>query len=146
MKQSPNKIAETYRLRVSGDSWAVGTNNGAFQIPSPEGPYRISVIVSCGGGWDHVSVSLPNRCPTWREMVAAKNLFFRDDEIAMELHPAKADYVNCHPFTLHLWRPQTAEERAELVAVFGEEMPESPTCHSIPLPPAVMVGPKAMVC
>lgn len=67
-----------------------------------------TVIFSWGGGWDHVSVSYPNRCPTWEEMSRIKDIFFRDTECAVEYHPPKADYVNNHPYCLHLWRPQAA--------------------------------------
>ena len=71
-----------------------------------------------GEDWDHVSVSLAGRCPTWEEMCFIKELFFKPDEPAMQLHPVK-DYVNNHPYCLHLWRPLNAE---------------------IPLPPALLVG------
>lgn len=145
MKQHPNPSAERYRLRVDGDAWAVGTNNGCFQVPSPEGPFLVNVIVSCGGGWDHVSVSLSNRCPTWREMCHVKDLFFKDDEVAMQLHPAKADYVNQHPFCLHIWRPQTEAERAALAAAHGDDGDGWPTPGPIPLPPTIAVGPKKEV-
>lgn len=66
---------------------------------------QLRVIASWNGGWDHVSVSRPNRCPTWNEMDEVKRLFFRPEEVVMQLHPAEADYINRHPFTLHLWRP-----------------------------------------
>jgi len=98
-------------------------NNGAFMIPSPYGNMKsmMAVIVSDQEGWDHVSVSLQNRCPTWNEMCVVKDLFFEPEEAVMQLHPPKSDYVNCHPHCLHMWR-----------------------CHnrSIPLPPSLMVGPK----
>lgn len=66
----------------------------------------MAVIASWGGGWDHVSVSKPHCCPSWEEMNHVKNLFFRSDEVAIQYHPAKADYKNVHPHCLHLWRPQ----------------------------------------
>jgi hypothetical protein len=67
-----------------------------------------NVIAAWDMGWDHVSVSLPgqNRCPRWDEMCFIKELFFADDEWVTQYHPAKKDYVNIHPYTLHLWRPQ----------------------------------------
>lgn len=67
------------------------------------------VVYSNGGGWDHVSVSLPNRCPTWEEMCMIKDMFFNEDECCVEYHPAEKDYVNFHPYCLHIWRPQNAE-------------------------------------
>lgn len=29
----------------------------------------------------------------------------RVEECVVQFHPAKADYVNYHPATLHLWKP-----------------------------------------
>lgn len=79
----------------------------AFVNPAVSKGANLRVIASCGGGWDHVSVSLPNRCPTWAEMAAVKDMFFKPDEMAVEYHPAESDYVNLHPFCLHIWRSQT---------------------------------------
>ena len=66
-------------------------------------------VASWGGGWDHVSVSLRNRCPTWDEMCQVKDIFFSPDECCIEYHPARKDYVNVYPFCLHIWRPQETE-------------------------------------
>ncbi len=41
-------------------------NNDTFLIPFESCTLR--VIASDGMGWAHVSVSLPNRLPNWREM------------------------------------------------------------------------------
>lgn len=70
---------------------------------------NMRIIASSAGGWDHVSVSLIDRCPTWLEMVRVKRLFFHDYECVMQLHPPEANYVNIHNFVLHLWRPQNQE-------------------------------------
>lgn len=67
------------------------------------------VIFSDGGGWDHVSVSHPNRCPTWEEMCIIKDIFFREDECCVEYHPANKNYVNIHAYCLHIWKPQDAD-------------------------------------
>lgn len=80
-----------------GGAWAI-TRNGVV----------LRVIASWGGGWDHVSISLHNRCPGWDEMEWVKRLFFKPSEVAMQLHPAESDYVNLHPHCLHIWRPQGA--------------------------------------
>lgn len=94
-----------------------GADGGAFKIPF-EGR-SLYVIASIGMGWDHVSVSLEQRCPNWREMSYIKNLFWNDEEVVMQLHVAKKDHINLHPFCLHLWKPHDKE---------------------IPLPPNFMVG------
>jgi len=38
-------------------------------------------------------------------MTTVKNLFFDPDELVIQFHPPKKDYVNFHKNTLHLWRP-----------------------------------------
>lgn len=98
-------------------------NNGIFFVPSRPGKTPFKVIASDGGGWDHVSVSLPDRCPTWDEMCRIKALFWDDEDAVMELHPPRSNWVNNHSYCLHLWRPQQAE---------------------IPLPPSLMVGDAAL--
>jgi hypothetical protein len=82
-------------------------DGGRLTIVSTEDGSRLRVIASNGGGWDHVSVSLENRCPTWGEMEQVKRELFRDNETAFQLHVPPSDHINYHPFCLHLWRPQT---------------------------------------
>ena len=80
---------------------------------------KLNFIVSWGAGWEHCSVSLPNRCPSWEQMCVMKELIWNDDEVCMQLHPAKKDYVNNHNYCLHIWKPINKE---------------------IPTPPSMMVG------
>jgi hypothetical protein len=82
-------------------------NNGAFFVPSQnKNSYMdFTVIASDEGGWEHVSVSLKSRCPTWAEMCYIKATFWDDDDCVLQFHPPQTDYINCHPFCLHLWRP-----------------------------------------
>jgi hypothetical protein len=54
--------------------------------------------------WEHVSVSRSDRCPTWNEMCIVKDLFWDEDETVIQFHPKKSDYINDHPFCLHLWK------------------------------------------
>ena len=56
------------------------------------------------GEWEHVSVSLPNRCPTWDEMCFVKDLFWDKDETVIQFHPRDAEYVSYHDYCLHLWK------------------------------------------
>ena len=139
MRKYPNLRVE--KFRISGG----GSGAGIFIIPpySRSGFYtaELRVIASDAGGWDHISIS-PNaaRCPTWDEMTFVKDLFFRDDEPAMQLHPPKAVYINQHAYVLHLWRPQTEEERQAIAAMYGDEpRPDWPTPGPIPMPPPEMV-------
>jgi hypothetical protein len=111
MRKAPIVRVEPYR--VAGEP---NTEYGAFLIPILAGfpkylpPTGYKVICSDGGGWDHLSVSLPTRTPRWEEMDHIKRLFFRDDEWAIQYHPSIKDYKNLHPYCLHIWRPQTQEE------------------------------------
>lgn len=79
--------------------------DGALFLIKFEGR-NFAVVASNGGSWDHVSVSLPNRCPNWREMCFVKQLFWNDDEVVIQYHPAKQDYINNCPTCLHMWKPQ----------------------------------------
>lgn len=82
----------------------------------------LNFIFSNGCGFEHLSVSTPTRCPTWEEMCIMKEIFWKDDEVCMQLHPKKEEYVNNHNYCLHIWRPINQE---------------------IPTPPSVMVGIRA---
>ena len=97
-----------YRLRKGymASSDAMG-NNGAFLAKGPDRKEScpLQIIASDGLGWEHVSVSLPHRCPTWAEMCFVKSLFWDSEDCVMQLHPPEADWVNNHSYCLHLWRP-----------------------------------------
>lgn len=119
MRPTPHK-AENFRIRRGGyASNATFGNNGAFIVPGPCGQ-DLSVIASDEGGWEHVSVSLPKRCPNWPEMCAIKNLFWSEEECVIQYHPPRSLYVSHHPYCLHLWKPLGAD---------------------IPMPPTILVGP-----
>lgn len=62
-------------------------------------------IISGSEGWDHVSISFPDRCPTWEEMEGLKRLFFEPDAVCMQLHVGVAEHLSHHPFCLHIWHP-----------------------------------------
>lgn len=64
------------------------------------------VFGSSENGWEHISVSFPNRCPTWDEMCVAKDIFWREDEACIQVHPAREVYINVHKYCLHIWRPK----------------------------------------
>lgn len=67
----------------------------------------MTFVASWGGGWEHVSVApvKRNKIPTWEQMCAVKDVFFKDDEAVIQIHPPKAEYVNMMTNCLHLWRP-----------------------------------------
>lgn len=92
------KFPEKYRQ----EGWV--DHSGSFLVSYDN--RNLLVIASNDLFWDHVSVSLINRCPNWPEMCAIKNLFWDEEECVMQLHPAKSEYINNHPYVLHLWKPQ----------------------------------------
>lgn len=99
-------VPNRYRIRTgfAASSDAAG-NNGAFFCPRRPGQAPLQIIASDGFGWEHVSVSLPDRVPTWEEMCAVKALFWDDDDCVVQFHPPRGDYVNNHSRCLHMWRP-----------------------------------------
>ena len=122
MRPLPWIGVEQYRYRDAPHGYhsAYGDDFGVFEIPHHPTAVVLHVLATCDEGWDHVSVSLPKRCPNWPEMHHVKTLFWSPDEAVMQLHPPEDDYRNYHPYCLHLWRPHDAE---------------------IPLPPGIMVAP-----
>jgi hypothetical protein len=99
-----DRVAEKKCYGCEGDY-----GGGMFRVPSPIDKAEMAVIASDGEGWDHVSVSRANRCPNWIEMDYVKRAFFKNDEVAMQLHVPAKDHINKHPHCLHLWRPQHVE-------------------------------------
>ena len=91
---------ERFRIENGGEEGGPG----AFIIPR-EVSGDLVIIAAEGMGWAHVSVSLKDRCPSWREMCMVKDFFFGKDVWAMQLHSPEGENINVHPFCLHLWRP-----------------------------------------
>ena len=79
----------------------------------------LNFIFSYQLGWEHLSVSMPNRTPTWDMMCRMKDIFWNKDEVCVEYHPREEDYVNNHKHCLHIWRP---------------------TNEKLPIPPSILVG------
>lgn len=68
---------------------------------------RESVIVTIGrhGGrrWIHFSVAHPSRIPHWDELRRYKSAFIGDDLKAIQVLLPAHEYVNIHPYCLHLF-------------------------------------------
>jgi hypothetical protein len=118
-------VPEKYRFQQPGhrlhSTEAIG-NNGAFWVKLNRGQ-TVFVIASDGEGWEHVSVSRQDRCPTWEEMCQVKAIFWDGEDCVIQYHPPESEYVNNHPYCLHLWRP---------------------TDQAIPLPDSLLVGVKGV--
>lgn len=104
--RSVEEIKKSLRLNIVED-YPIGLM-GYYRHPKYK-ERQVVIVASWDRGWEHVSVSLKNRCPTWEEMCAIKEIFWGDDEAVMQIHPPKEDYVNLHNYCLHLWKPINGE-------------------------------------
>lgn len=80
---------------------------------------RLNFIFSYQLGWEHLSVSMPSKTPSWEQMCRMKDIFWNEEEACVQYHPKKEDYVNMHPHCLHIWKP---------------------TDEALPTPPHFLVG------
>lgn len=88
------------KYRIAG---VKSDDGGAFKVPYQGRDFYI--IASHGGGWNHVSISLENRTPSWKEMCYFKKMFFGEDALVVQFHPPAAHYKNLHLYCLHMWQP-----------------------------------------
>lgn len=79
----------------------------------------LNFIFSYQMGWEHLSVSMPSKTPSWDQMCMMKDVFWNKDEACVQYHPKEEDYVNMHPHCLHIWKP---------------------TDQDLPTPPHILVG------
>lgn len=89
-----------------------------FQIPFKK--FWLNVVACVEpNGWGHVSVTLTNnsRIPKWEEMCFIKDIFFDPEELCIQFHPKKSQYVNLHDKCLHIWQPP--KEIANLLELQG---------------------------
>ena len=97
---------------------------GSFRFSNGDFASFICAWNEGGSGLDHVSVApyKKNRIPTWEQMCQVKEVCFKDEEEAYEIHPPKSEYVNLKDNCLHLWarsdgkrvlRGNTEDEKGE---------------------------------
>jgi len=67
--------------------------------------YSRSRARSNGVEWHHISVSRPERIPTWEELKKVKDDFFGEEREAYHVIPKKKDHVNAHEYCMHLFAP-----------------------------------------
>lgn len=60
-------------------------------------------IMDDGKRFLHVSCSYRDRLPSWKDLKTVKDIFFGEDREAFQVLPKQEDYVNLHPYCLHLW-------------------------------------------
>lgn len=115
------KVPEKYRVITGqGATTKDAGNNGVFYIPLHKKQFltargitygQLQVVASNGRGWNHISVCVTTndkkrvveRTPTWDEMCIAKAAFWGDEDVCVQFHPRKSEYVNTHKYVLHIW-------------------------------------------
>lgn len=111
------RIEDEKRIGILGEG-----NNGIFSVPSVEPGWDLIIICSDGTedlaegeqkDWEHVSISTRQgtrvRMPTWKEMQFVKTLCWDGDDTVVQFHPKQSNYINVHPYVLHLWRWKKGE-------------------------------------
>ena len=48
-------------------------------------------------------MSLAGRLPTYDEVKHAREVFFPAEAEVLQVFPPEKEFVNCHPYCLHLW-------------------------------------------
>lgn len=125
MRETPSLLVECGRILDGPYGTSMSDHcNGAFIIVVNGRTLRI--MASDGTdedahGWEHVSVSRANKCPTWEQMCWVKDQFWEAEEVVFQLHPKRSEYISHHPYCLHMWRHKVIP---------------------CPAPPSILVGPK----
>lgn len=103
-------VPEKYRV-TEGQlaTSSIDGNNGCFIINF--GSDLLQCIASDGMGWEHVSITIRTKnrmvykVPDWEIMCMIKDMFWENEDTVIQYHPKKSEYVNNHPYVLHLWKP-----------------------------------------
>jgi hypothetical protein len=102
------KLSRANRWRIRNGQFASTDQdgfNGHFLVPLNGELWH--VIIADGMGFRHLSISNAQRkmLPDWKIMCRVKEAFWADSAWCVQYMPAKDDYINDHPFTLHIWEP-----------------------------------------
>jgi hypothetical protein len=96
--------------------WALVMERGDGQCWDARGPERnLRVIWSIateldGRAWLHVSVSRPDRLPSYSDMQRVQTLFVGIDRTAYSVWPRRDRHINLHEHCLHLWAVLEGDE------------------------------------
>ncbi|WP_323985914.1 DUF7694 domain-containing protein [Microbacterium plantarum] len=88
-----------------GDAWTASVADG-----------QLRALRSTDAGRLHVSVSHSSRLPSWDELADARYRFMPDRMTVGQLLPPRAEWVDHHPRTLHLWELPEASDVDENLA------------------------------
>lgn len=81
--------------------WLKRENYGPAEVFINE-ENRLLVLRSTEGGYLHLSISHPERYPTWEEIKEARYDLLPNECTVGILLPPKEEYVNIHPNCFHL--------------------------------------------
>lgn len=65
--------------------------------------FETTDVLADGRRYMHLSISHPDRYPTWEELIMVKEHFLQPEDEAVQVLPRKSEYVNVHPNCFHLW-------------------------------------------
>lgn len=114
--KSIDEIKKTPNLFIEAETSNDGMGGHYYDKESGK---NLNFIFSYQMGWEHLSVSMPSRTPSWNQMCRMKDIFWNKDEVCVQYHPKEEDYVNMHKHCLHIWKP---------------------TNEILPIPPHILVG------
>ena len=93
------RLPKKYRL--------IGANG--FAVPHQDHVLLCSGVIQ--SGWEHVVVEAVTKdgtgLPSWDDMCFIKDLFWEPEDVVIQIHPKRSEYVNDNPYALHLWRHVT---------------------------------------
>lgn len=78
-------------------------------------------------GW-HMSISTPNRLPTWEEVRDARYAFVPNEVTMAMLLPPKEEYINLHAYCLHLYEVPGDVILPGMLAFSGNRKIQLPDC------------------
>ena len=96
------EIRNTRNLFIEAETDNAGMGGYYYDVISGK---NLNFIFSYQMGWEHLSVSMPSKTPSWDQMCRMKDIFWNKDEACVEYHPKEEDYVNMHKHCLHICRP-----------------------------------------
>jgi hypothetical protein len=106
------------------------TQDQALYINEANSYLRIYRHGACGvivtkeyGKW-HISVSRPDRLPSWDEIRDIRYAIAPDNVTMAMILPSKGSYVNVHPNCLHLWEMVPSDFEIPPGIVDGRGRPE----------------------
>ncbi len=108
MFQLPEQFRNRRAERETYGSGMMEPGSGVFYFQSAHRHKSgLLCLASTGLGWEHVSVSghhyQKKYLPSWEEMCQVKDVFWGEEDVVVQFHPRKQDYVN-NAQVLHLWR------------------------------------------